>query len=146
MKNLPEKFHFSMQFEWKMWLQWVWMTSPTAVWFSKQGWMHIEQSCADAILTKFFEKWNFKIGTFGTVFYIALRIFRWISLNLCYVHHIVMVDLHCKYSALDFSSAQVFSSRHAKSIRLNKANIFFIHKCDTLNQVIKFSSERWICV
>ena len=85
-----------MQFEWNMWLQWVWMTSPTAVWFSKQGWIQIEQSCVDAILTKFFEKRNFKIESFGTVFYIALRIFRWISLNLCYVDHMVMVDLQRK--------------------------------------------------
>ena len=133
-----------MQFEWKIWLQWVWMTLPTAVWFSKQGWMHIEQSCVESISTKFFEKRKIEIGTFGTVFYISSRIFRWISLNLCYVDHMVMVDLQRKYSALDFSPAQVFRLWHVKRIRLNKANIFFIHKCD--NQVIKFSSERWICV
>ena len=47
---------------------------------------------------------------------------------LCWSYgKLVMVDLQRKYSALDFSSAQVFSSRHAKSIRLNKANKIIFH-------------------
>ena len=38
-----ELFHWSMQSEWKIWLQWVWIRSPTADWFLIQGWMQIEQ-------------------------------------------------------------------------------------------------------
>ena len=46
----PDWFHLSIQFEWKIWLQWVWIRSPTAIRFRIQGWIQIEQSIRKTIL------------------------------------------------------------------------------------------------
>ena len=46
----PEWFQLSKQFEWKIWLQWVWIRLPTAAWFRIQGWIQIEQSISEKTL------------------------------------------------------------------------------------------------